>query len=54
VLVVLGEDNQKKPSTLDMVMLPLGPLLRFSIQMWVEGKKLPGHGNATDHRPELV
>lgn len=24
------------------------------ISNWVEGKRLPGHGNATDHIPELV
>lgn len=24
------------------------------VSNWIEGKRLPGHGNATDHIPELV
>ncbi|OJJ48803.1 hypothetical protein ASPZODRAFT_13546 [Penicilliopsis zonata CBS 506.65] len=52
-LVVLQED-QKKPSGLTIVHLPQGPTFHFTISNWVDGKKLPGHGNPTDHWPELI
>ncbi|KAF2087603.1 Brix-domain-containing protein [Saccharata proteae CBS 121410] len=52
-VIVLNEDL-KKPSGLDVVHLPHGPMFHFSISNWVEGKKLPGHGNATNHYPELI
>ena len=52
-VIVLKED-QKKPTGLTFVHLPRGPTFHFSISNWVEGKKLPGHGNPTDHSPELI
>ncbi|KAL1302466.1 hypothetical protein AAFC00_002858 [Neodothiora populina] len=52
-LIILNED-QKRPSGLDVVHLPHGPMFHFSISNWVEGAKLPGHGNATGHNPELI
>ncbi|KAI9700296.1 MAG: hypothetical protein M1836_002311 [Candelina mexicana] len=52
-LIVLKED-QKKPTGLTIVHLPHGPTFHFSISNWVEGKKLPGHGNPTNHIPELI
>ena len=52
-LLVLKED-QKKPTGLTFVHLPQGPTFHFSISNWIEGKKLPGHGNPTDHIPELI
>ena len=52
-LLVLKED-QKNPTGLTFVHLPQGPTFHFSISNWVEGKKLPGHGNPTDHIPELI
>lgn len=52
-LVVMGEDK-KRPSSLTIVHLPEGPTFHFSISNWIEGKKLPGHGNPTDHYPELI
>jgi ribosome production factor 1 len=52
-LLVLMED-QKRPSGLDVVHLPRGPMFHFSISNWVEGKKLAGHGNPTAHHPELI
>lgn len=52
-LVILQEDS-KKPTGLDIVHLPKGPMFHFSISNWVEGKKIPGHGNPTDHWPELI
>ncbi|KAI9762644.1 MAG: hypothetical protein M4579_000262 [Chaenotheca gracillima] len=52
-VLVLKED-QKRPTGLTMVHLPNGPSFQFSISNWVEGRKLPGHGNPTDHFPELI
>jgi ribosome production factor 1 len=52
-LVILNEDL-KKPSGLDIVHLPNGPMFHFSISNWIEGAKLPGHGNPTGHDPELI
>ena len=52
-LVVLKED-QKKVTGLSVVHLAHGPTFHFSISNWVEGKKLPGHGNPTNHLPELI
>jgi ribosome production factor 1 len=52
-LLVLMED-QKRPCGLDVVHLPAGPMFHFSLTSWMEGKKLPGHGNPTDHQPELI
>lgn len=37
-----------------VVHLPHGPTFHFSISNWIEGKRLPGHGNATEHTPELI
>lgn len=52
-VMVLKED-QKRPTGLTMVHLPAGPTFHFSISNWIEGKKLPGHGNPTNHFPELI
>ena len=52
-VVVLNEDR-KKPKGMDIVHLPEGPMFHFSISNWVEGKKIPGHGNPTNHYPELI
>ncbi|KAJ5095105.1 RNA processing factor 1 [Penicillium argentinense] len=52
-LVVLNED-QKKPCGLTMVHLPVGPTFHFTISNWIDAKRLPGHGRATDHWPELI
>ncbi|KAL2001831.1 hypothetical protein VTN02DRAFT_1151 [Thermoascus thermophilus] len=52
--VIVLEEDQKKPSGLTIVHLPQGPTFHFSISNWIEGKKLPGHGNPTDHWPELI
>ncbi|PKS12964.1 hypothetical protein jhhlp_000305 [Lomentospora prolificans] len=54
--VVLLHEDQKVPSGLSIVHLPAGPTLTFSITpgSWMTGKKLPGHGNPTEHWPELL
>ncbi|KAF7596267.1 hypothetical protein BBP40_002411 [Aspergillus hancockii] len=52
-VVVLQEDS-KRPSGLDVIHLPNGPMFHFSISNWVEGKRIPGHGVGTEHWPELI
>lgn len=54
VVLVLNED-QKKPNRLTVVHLPHGPTLTYSVNNWLPGSKLPGHGNAQDEfYPELL
>ncbi|KAI9886523.1 MAG: hypothetical protein M1823_001704 [Watsoniomyces obsoletus] len=53
-LLVLLKEDQKRLTGLSLVHLPEGPTFHFSISNWVEGKKLPGHGNPTNHIPELI
>ncbi|PWY85691.1 Brix-domain-containing protein [Aspergillus sclerotioniger CBS 115572] len=52
--VVILREDQKKPTGLDIVHLPTGPMFHFSMTNWVEGKRIPGHGNSTEHWPELI
>lgn len=53
-VLVLNED-QKKPNRLTVVHLPAGPTLTYSVNNWIPGSKLPGHGNAQDEfYPELL
>jgi ribosome production factor 1 len=52
--VILLKEDAKRPTGLSIVHLPSGPTCHFSIANWVEGKKLPGHGNPTNHYPELI
>ncbi|KAI1117138.1 anticodon-binding protein [Nemania sp. NC0429] len=52
-LLVIREDN-KRPTGLDIIDIPSQVTFHFSISSWVEGRKLPGHGNATNHYPELL
>ncbi|KAF3479787.1 uncharacterized protein GIQ15_06763 [Arthroderma uncinatum] len=52
--VVVLEEDLKRVSGLTIVHLPVGPTFHFSISNWIEGKKLPGHGNPTGHWPELI
>lgn len=52
--VLLVREDLKRPTGLSLVHLPAGPTFHFSISNWIEGKKLPGHGNPTNHYPELM
>lgn len=52
-LVVLNEDS-KRLSGLTIIHLPAGPTFHFTISNWIDSKKIPGHGKATDHWPELI
>lgn len=52
--VILLKEDLKKPTGLSIVHLPSGPTFHFTITNWIEGKKLPGHGNPTNHYPELL
>lgn len=54
VVLVLNED-QKKPNRLTVVHLPHGPTLTYTVNNWLPGSKLPGHGNPQDEfYPELL
>ncbi|KAG5962440.1 hypothetical protein E4U58_003888 [Claviceps cyperi] len=53
-VILLVKEDLKKPTGLSVVHLPAGPTFHFSISNWIEGKKLPGHGNPTNHYPELL
>ena len=52
--VVVLNELQKRPSGLDVVHLPAGPMFHFSVSNWVEGRRLPDHGRPTNHYPELI
>lgn len=52
--VVLLKEDSKQPTGLSVVHLPSGPTFHFSISNWIEGRRLPGHGNPTNHYPELL
>ena len=52
-MIVLKEDL-KKPTGITIVHLPKGPTFHLSITNWIEGTRLPGHGNPTGHIPELI
>ncbi|KAI6879220.1 Brix-domain-containing protein [Hortaea werneckii] len=52
-LVIMNEEL-KRPKGLDIVHLPEGPMFHFTISNWVEGARIPGHGNPTNHYPELI
>ncbi|RDA91498.1 hypothetical protein CP533_4573 [Ophiocordyceps camponoti-saundersi (nom. inval.)] len=52
--VVLIREDLKTPTGLSIVHLPSGPTFHFTISNWIQGKKLPGHGNPTNHYPELL
>jgi ribosome production factor 1 len=54
-VVILNQAlHAKVPSGLDIVFLPVGPMFHFSISHFVPGSRLPGHGNPTNHFPELI
>lgn len=52
-LVIINEFN-KKVTGITFIHLPNGPSYYFSISSITEGKKIAGHGRATDHTPELI
>ena len=52
-LMILTEER-KKPKGLAIVHLPEGPMFHFTVSNWIEGRKIPGHGNPTNHYPELI
>ena len=47
--VVVVNEDQKKPTRLSVVHLPLGPTLTYTISRYIPGKRIPGHGNPTNH-----
>lgn len=52
-LVIINEFN-KKITGITFIHLPEGPSFYFSISSITEGKKILGHGKATNHTPELI
>lgn len=52
-LIVINEDK-KNVNGITFIHLPEGPTFYFSVSSLVPGKKIKGHGKATDHIPELV
>lgn len=52
--VVILNEERKVPKGLDIVHLPEGPMFHFSISNWTPGRRIPGHGNPTNHYPELI
>ncbi|KAF1957597.1 Brix-domain-containing protein [Byssothecium circinans] len=54
LVILMQAHHEKKPDGLDIVVLPHGPHVHFSISNWVEGKKLPGHGVDQGFQPELI
>lgn len=53
MVVVVGESN-KKPSTLTLVQLPLGPTALFRLTSISTGREVYGHARPTPHTPELI
>lgn len=54
-VIILNQHLHKKtPSGLDIVFLPMGPMFHFTISNWIPGARLPGHGNPTNHYPEMI
>ncbi|KAF2637768.1 Brix-domain-containing protein [Massarina eburnea CBS 473.64] len=54
LVILMQAHHEKKPDGLDVVVLPHGPHVHFSISNWIEGKKLPGHGVDQGFQPELI
>lgn len=52
-VLVIGESN-KKPCTLTLVQLPLGPTALFRLTSVSYGKEIYGHARSTGHSPELI
>lgn len=52
--VVLLKEDSKRLTGFSVIHLPVGPTFHFSISNWIEGRKLPGHGNPTNHYPEIM
>lgn len=53
-MVMILREDQKQLHGIDIIHLPLGPTFCFSVSSWLDGAKIPGHGNATVHFPELL
>jgi len=47
-------EKAKRPQTLWLVKLPVGPTARFKLTSLVLPKRISGHGRPTAHRPELI
>ncbi|VEU22840.1 DEKNAAC103928 [Brettanomyces naardenensis] len=52
-LIVVNEDK-KEVNGMTIIHLPEGPTFYFSISSLVKRARITGHGNPTDHFPELI
>ncbi|CDK26974.1 unnamed protein product [Kuraishia capsulata CBS 1993] len=52
-LIVINEDK-KAVNGITFIHLPAGPTFYFSVSNIIDGKRIRGHGRATEHIPELV
>jgi ribosome production factor 1 len=52
-LIVLHHDR-KEVNALTIIQLPEGPSARFTFTSWKPNKAISGHGNPTEHKPELI
>ncbi|KAK6463105.1 anticodon-binding protein [Scheffersomyces coipomensis] len=52
-VIVINEDK-KKVTGMTFIHLPIGPTFYFSITNIKDAKRIEGHGNATNHIPELI
>lgn len=52
--IVVIHTNRREPDALLIVNLPNGPTAHFKLSSLVLRKDIKGHGNPTDHKPELV
>jgi len=52
-LLIIGEKNRLVNQML-MIHLPVGPCALFKISNYIAGEKIRGHGNSTDHNPEVI
>ncbi|OMJ24295.1 Ribosome production factor 1 [Smittium culicis] len=52
-LIVISEDH-REPTHLTIVHLPNGPSAKYRLTRVKERKFIKGHGNPTDHKPEVI
>eukprot|EP00163_Fabomonas_tropica_P025682 TRINITY_DN448_c0_g1_i4.p1 TRINITY_DN448_c0_g1~~TRINITY_DN448_c0_g1_i4.p1 ORF type:complete len:311 (+),score=50.72 TRINITY_DN448_c0_g1_i4:130-1062(+) len=52
-LMIINEDN-KKPNGIVMIHLPDGPTAHFKLTNVKLRKQIRGHGNPTEHAPEII
>ncbi|KAF1832779.1 ribosome production factor 1 [Decorospora gaudefroyi] len=54
LVIVMQAHHKKEIDGIDIIPLPSGPHVHFSVSNWIEGRKLPRHANDSGHYPELI